>query len=209
MSKARPKAALYVISAPSGAGKTSLVEAALERDQRLRLSISYTTRTPREKEADGREYFFVDRDRFGAMVAAGDFLEHASVFDNLYGTSRSQVQKHIADGHPVVLEIDWQGARQVRTAMPSAITIFVLPPSRAELERRLCARGTDSQAVVERRLRDAVADMGHWKEFDYVIVNEDFEQALRDLQAILSGRGRPLEASRPELKPLLERLLAA
>jgi guanylate kinase len=151
----------------------------------------------------------VDRDRFGAMVAAGDFLEHASVFDNLYGTSRSQVQKHIADGHPVVLEIDWQGARQVRTAMPSAITIFVLPPSRAELERRLRARGTDSQAVVERRLRDAVADMGHWKEFDYVIVNEDFEQALRDLQAILSGRGRPLEASRPELKPLLERLLAA
>jgi len=209
LSKARPKAALYVISAPSGAGKTSLVEAALERDQRLRLSISYTTRTPREKEADGREYFFVDRDRFGAMVAAGDFLEHASVFDNLYGTSRSQVQKHIADGHPVVLEIDWQGARQVRTAMPSAITIFVLPPSRAELERRLRARGTDSQAVVERRLRDAVADMGHWKEFDYVIVNEDFEQALRDLQAILSGRGRPLEASRPELKPLLERLLAA
>ena len=209
MSKARPKAALYVISAPSGAGKTSLVEAALERDQRLRLSISYTTRTPREKEADGREYFFVDRDRFGAMVAAGDFLEHASVFDNLYGTSRSQVQKHIAEGHPVVLEIDWQGARQVRTAMPSAITIFVLPPSRAELERRLRARGTDSQAVVERRLRDAVADMGHWNEFDYVIVNEDFEQALRDLQAILSGRGRPLEASRPELKPLLERLLAA
>jgi len=209
LSKARPKAALYVISAPSGAGKTSLVEAALERDQRLRLSISYTTRTPREKEVDGREYFFVNRDRFGAMVAAGDFLEHASVFDNLYGTSRSQVQKHIAEGHPVVLEIDWQGARQVRTAMPSAITIFVLPPSRAELERRLRARGTDSQAVVDRRLRDAVADMGHWNEFDYVIVNEDFEQALRDLQAILSGRGRPLEASRPELKPLLERLLAA
>jgi guanylate kinase len=209
LSKARPKAALYVISAPSGAGKTSLVEAALERDQRLRLSISYTTRTPREKEVDGREYFFVNRDRFGAMVAAGDFLEHASVFDNLYGTSRSQVQKHIAEGHPVVLEIDWQGARQVLTAMPSAITIFVLPPSRAELERRLRARGTDSQAVVERRLRDAVADMGHWNEFDYVIVNEDFEQALRDLQAILSGQGRPLEASRSELKPLLERLLAA
>jgi guanylate kinase len=209
LSKARPRAALYVISAPSGAGKTSLVKAALERDPALRLSVSYTTRTPRPSEQDGREYFFVNRDEFGAMVAAGDFLEHASVFDNLYGTSRKQVQRLIDQGHPVVLEIDWQGARQVRTAMPDAITVFVLPPSRAELERRLRARGSDSRAVVERRLRDAVADMGHWNEFDYVIVNENFDEALQDLQAILSARGRHLKASRDDLKPLLDRLLAA
>jgi guanylate kinase len=209
LSEGRPEAGLYVISAPSGAGKTSLVKAALDQDPRLRLSISYTTRTPRPSEQHGREYFFVDRNRFGAMIAAGDFLEHASVFDNLYGTSRSQVQKMIDEGHPVVLEIDWQGARQVRTAMPDAVTIFVLPPSRTELERRLRNRGSDSQAVVERRLRDAVTDMGHWSEFDYVIVNEDFDAALRDLRAILSGRGRHLNASRADLRPLLERLLAA
>ncbi len=209
MSKARPKAALYVISAPSGAGKTTLVKAALERDPALRLSISYTTRRPRPTEQDGREYFFIDREGFGAMVAAGDFLEHASVFDNLYGTSRKQIQNLIDEGHPVVLEIDWQGARQVRTAMPDAVSVFVLPPSRTELERRLRARGSDSQAVVERRLRDAVADMRHWNEFDYVIVNEHFDEALRDLQAILSARGRHLKASRAGLKPLLDRLLAA
>jgi guanylate kinase len=209
LSKARPKAALYVISAPSGAGKTSLVREALARDPGLRLSISYTTRTPRVTEVDGREYHFVDRERFSAMVAAGDFLEHASVFDNLYGTSRSQIEGLIADGHPVVLEIDWQGAQQVRRAMPSAVTIFVLPPSRDELERRLRGRASDSEAVVQRRLRDAVADMGHWSEFDYVIVNEDFTKALGDLQAILAARGRHLKASRTELKPLLERLLVA
>jgi guanylate kinase len=202
-------AALYVVSAPSGAGKTSLVKAALQRDPRLRLSTSYTTRTRREKETDGVDYHFVDRAAFDAMVAAGDFLEHANVFDNCYGTSRAQVRRLIAGGHPVILEIDWQGARQVRAAMTDAITVFVLPPSREELERRLRERRTDSDAVIERRLRDAVADMGHWNEFDYVIVNEDFEAAVRDFQAVLAGRGEPLRGSRPALRPLLGRLLAA
>jgi guanylate kinase len=200
---------LYVVSAPSGAGKTSLVREALKRDPRLRLSISFTTRPRRPSEQEGRDYFFVDRAEFERMRDAGEFLEHAEVFDNCYGTSRRQVLDAIAAGHPVVLEIDWQGARQVRAAMPEARTIFVLPPSRAELERRLRTRATDSDAVIARRLRDAVTDMGHWREFDYVVVNEDFEAALSDLQAILAGRGEHLRAERAELKPLLERLLAA
>src|SRR5262245_203404 len=204
----RAAAALYVISAPSGAGKTSLVKKALERDPNLRMSISYTTRRRREKEVEGCDYYFVDRSGFEAKIAGGDFLEHANVFDNLYGTSRSQVDGLIAKGHPVILEIDWQGARQVRAAMSDAVTVFVLPPSRAELERRLRERKTDSDAVIERRLRDAVADMGHWNEFDYLIVNEDFEAAVRDFQAILAGRGEALRASRPGLRELLGQLLA-
>jgi guanylate kinase len=208
LSEAASAAGLYVIAAPSGAGKTSLVKAALARDPHLRLSISYTTRTRRPAEEHGRDYYFVDREEFAAMADAGAFLEHASVFDNLYGTSRQQVQALIEQGHPVVLEIDWQGAQQVRASMPDAITTFVLPPSRAELERRLRARGSDAPAVVERRLRDAVADMGHWNEFDYVIVNEDFDAAVADLQAILSVRGGHLRADRPALRPLLDQLLA-
>jgi guanylate kinase len=208
LNEARPAAALYVVSAPSGAGKTSLVKAALERDPRLRLSISYTTRKRRESEVDGRDYHFVDRAVFDSMVAAGEFLEHANVFDNCYGTGRAQVQRLIAEGHPVILEIDWQGARQVRRAMPDAVTVFVLPPSREELERRLRDRRTDSDAVIERRLRDAVADMSHWSEFDYVIVNGDFDTAVRDFQAILAGRGESLRSSRAPLQPLLGRLLA-
>lgn len=209
MSELTSAPGLYVVSAPSGAGKTSLVREALKRDPRLRLSISFTTRPRRPSEQEGRDYFFVDRAEFERMRDAGEFLEHAEVFDNCYGTSRRQVLDAIAAGHPVVLEIDWQGARQVRAAMPEARTIFVLPPSRAELERRLRTRATDSDAVIARRLRDAVTDMGHWREFDYVVVNEDFEAALSDLQAILAGRGDRLRADRAELKPLLERLLAA
>jgi guanylate kinase len=209
LSDLRSAAALYVISAPSGAGKTSLVKEVLATDPRLRLSISYTTRRKRPNEEDGRDYFFVDRQEFEAMVADGAFLEHACVFDNYYGTSREQVQSMIDQGHPVVLEIDWQGARQVRAAMPGAVTVFVLPPSRAELERRLRSRGSDTDAVIERRLRDAVADMGHWNEFDYVIVNEDFRGAVNDLRAILAARGDHLRGTREGLKPLLDRLLAA
>jgi guanylate kinase len=209
LSELRAAPALYVISAPSGAGKTSLVKEALKRDPNLRMSVSYTTRRRRESEVDGRDYHFVDRARFEAMVTAGDFLEHANVFDNLYGTSRSQVQGLIAQGHPVILEIDWQGARQVRAALPDAVTVFVLPPSRAELERRLRDRKTDSDAVIERRLRDAVADMGHWSEFSYVIVNEDFDKAVHDLRSILAGSGTPLRADRAQLAALISRLLAS
>jgi len=199
---------LYVISAPSGAGKTSLVRALLERDPKLRVSVSHTTRRQRPTEQHGRDYWFVDVDTFRDLVARGEFLEHAQVFDNCYGTGRAQVRSLLAAGHDVILEIDWQGARQIRAAMPECRSIFVLPPSRTALEQRLRGRGTDSAEVIARRLRDAVDDMSHWSEFDYVIVNDDFETAVADLQRILSGHGDDLAASRPGLAPVVGGLLA-
>ena len=180
---------LIVLSAPSGAGKTSLVRALLERDAKLRVSISYTTRPPRSGEVHGEDYFFVSRPRFEAMIAADAFLEHARVFDNYYGTSAEQVRGLTAAGQAVLLEIDWQGAQQVRASMPECLSIFILPPSLAELERRLRGRSTDEESVIRRRLRDARDDMGHWQEFDFVVVNEDFDEALATLLAILDGHG--------------------
>lgn len=199
---------LYVIAAPSGAGKTSLVRALLQNRPDLRFSISYTTRKPRATEQPGRDYFFVDQDDFKAMVAAGKFLEYAQVFDNFYGTARAQVEEILQQGSNVILEIDWQGARQIRSAMPDCRSIFILPPSRAELERRLRSRGTDTEEVIQRRLRDATGDISHWNEFDYVVVNDQFEQGLRDLAAVVSGNGDALRSTRPELQPLLADLLA-
>jgi guanylate kinase len=178
---------LFVIAAPSGAGKTSLVRALMEREPGLRFSISYTTRARRPNELDGRDYFFVTRGEFDRMVAEGGFLEHATVFDNSYGTAKAQVEQSLAAGQDLVLEIDWQGAAQVRSAMPECVSIFILPPTREELERRLRGRGTDAEHVIQRRLRDAASDMSHWGEFDYVVVNDDFEQALTVLQAIVKG----------------------
>src|SRR5215831_2456002 len=200
---------LFVIAAPSGAGKTSLVRALLEREPRLRFSISYTTRKQRPTEQDGRDYFFVDRATFENMVAIGEFLEHAKVFDNYYGTSKKQVEQVLANGDNVILEIDWQGAQQIRKAMPECRTIFILPPSREELERRLRDRGTDSDEVIARRLRDSISDMTHWDEFDYVVVNDNFERALEDLAAIVGGHGQALERSRAELPQLTNRLLSS
>ncbi len=200
-------ARLYVISAPSGAGKTSLVRALLERAPELAVSTSHTTRKPRPNEQDGREYHFVSGEQFDRMAAAGDFLEHARVFDNQYGTSRGQLEEKLAAGRNVILEIDWQGARQVRRQMPGCRSIFILPPSRQALRQRLDARRTDSAAVIERRLADAVADMSHYAEFDYVVVNDDFEQAVADLVNILAGQGEPFTAARPELASLLANLL--
>jgi len=200
---------LFVIAAPSGAGKTSLVRALLEREPRLRFSISYTTRKQRPTEQDGRDYFFVDRATFENMVAIGEFLEHAKVFDNYYGTSKKQVEQVLANGDNVMLEIDWQGAQQIRKAMPECRTIFILPPSREELERRLRDRGTDSDEVIARRLRDSISDMTHWDEFDYVVVNDNFERALEDLAAIVGGHGQALERSRAELPQLTNRLLSS
>jgi guanylate kinase len=188
---ARPGGRLIVLSAPSGAGKTSLVRALLERDPSLRVSTSYTTRRPRSGEVDGRDYFFVSKDRFESMIGAGAFLEHARVFDNYYGTSAEQVRSLTDAGQDVLLEIDWQGARQVRAAMPECVSIFILPPSVAELERRLRGRSTDEESVILRRLGDARDDMAHWEEFDFVVVNEDFDEALDTLSAILAGRGAP------------------
>ena len=192
---------LFVIAAPSGAGKTSLVRALMEREAGLRFSISYTTRPQRPTEQHGRDYFFVGRDEFERMVANGEFLEHARVFDNYYGTSRKQVEEALAAGQDLILEIDWQGAAQIRAALPECITIFILPPSRPELERRLRGRGTDAEDVIQRRLRDAASDMAHWREFDHVVVNDDFAVALGQLQDVVAGRG---EATRRERSGLAE-----
>ena len=199
---------LYVISAPSGAGKTSLVKALLAARANLAVSVSHTTRRQRPNQVDGRDYHFIDVPRFEQMVAAGAFLEHARVFDNRYGTGRAQLEAQLTAGHDVVLEIDWQGARQVRAALPGCISIFILPPSRATLEQRLEGRGTDSPEVIARRLADAVADMSHWSEFDYVVVNDRFEQAVAELSTILDGHGAEQRAGRPGLAGLVARLLA-
>jgi guanylate kinase len=186
---------LFVIAAPSGAGKTSLVRALMEREPALRFSISYTTRPKRPNETHGKDYFFVAKDEFEAMVARGEFLEHARVFDNYYGTALRQVEASLAAGQDLILEIDWQGAQQIRRALPECRSIFILPPSRDELERRLRGRGTDAEDVIQRRLRDAATDMTHWSEFDYVVINDDFDRALTELHAIVRGQG---EASRRE-----------
>ena len=201
-------ARLFVIAAPSGAGKTTLVKALTTRNPELRFSISYTTRSKRRNEAHGVDYLFVDKDEFDRLRSQGALLEFAEVFDNFYGTSREQVDKHLADGHHVILEIDWQGARQVREAKPDCITVFILPPSRDELERRLRSRGTDTDEVIERRLRDALSDMSHWDEFDYVIFNDDLDQAVADLEAVLADRGDESATTNPAVRSAAESLLA-
>ena len=199
MNTSPPPGRLYVIAAPSGAGKTSLVKALTAREPEMRFSVSYTTRQPRPNEVDGRDYHFVTQTRFREMVERQEFLEHAQVFDHYYGTGLEAVQTALAQGQLLLLEIDWQGARQVRARLPAAHSIFILPPTRRALEERLKARSTDSGAVIERRLRDAAEDLTHWTEFDYVVVNDRFDQALADLQAIVHDDGAALEAGRPEV----------
>ena len=176
---------VFVVVAPSGAGKTSLVAALLEREANIRLSISYTTRAPREGEGDGREYHFIERVEFERMIAAGDFLEHANVYGNYYGTSRRWIEEQISGDHDVLLEIDWQGAGQVRKLFPGVVGIFILPPSFEELRRRLLARGKDSAEAIERRMASARDEISHVLEFEYIIVNERFDSALDDLIAIV------------------------
>jgi guanylate kinase len=199
---------LFVIAAPSGAGKTSLVRALMERRPALRFSISYTTRQQRPKERDGHDYFFVDKTQFERMAAAGEFLEHARVFDNYYGTSRAQVEQLLDRSQDVLLEIDWQGAQQIRRALPECRSIFVLPPSREALEQRLRGRGTDSDEVIARRLRDSIADLSHWNEFDYIVINDDFGRATADLEAIVTGNGEHLRRDRAGLEALIAKLLS-
>lgn len=198
---------LFVIAAPSGAGKTSLVRALMQRQPDLRFSISYTTRKQRPTEQHGHDYFFVSKPEFERMIGAGEFLEHAQVFDNFYGTSRAQVESLLAAGSNVLLEIDWQGAQQIRRAMPECQSIFILPPSRAELERRLRTRATDSDEVIARRLRDSIADMSHWNEFDYVVVNDNFDRATSNLETIVGGHGEALRHDRFELQTLIRSVL--
>jgi guanylate kinase len=200
---------LFVVAAPSGTGKTSLVLALMKRLPSLRFSISYTTRKPRETERHGLHYFFVERPEFDKMIAAGDFLEYATVYGNSYGTSRSQVEGILANGENVLLEIDWQGAQQIAKAMPERRSIFILPPSREELETRLRGRKTDSEEVIAKRLGESIADLSHWKEFDYVVINDNFERATHDLEQIVSGSGEHLMRNRAEVAQLIGKLLPA
>ena len=181
---------LFIIAAPSGAGKTSLVNALLEKDSRLSLSISHTTRSPRPGETDGRHYHFVSEAEFERMAAAGDFMEHARVFDHFYGTNRHSVAKQLEQGRDVILEIDWQGARQVRAVFPGCCSIFIIPPSLETLRKRLKGRGQDSEEVIQRRMRDAQAEISHWDEFEYLVVNDDFNAALDELIAIINDHRR-------------------
>ena len=175
---------LYIVSAPSGAGKTSLVKALLEAEPRVRVSVSHTTRAMRPGEVDGVNYHFVSREQFTAMLEQDAFLEHAQVFDNFYGTSQHWVEQTLAEGYDLILEIDWQGAQQVRRLMPQAKSIFILPPTQEALRHRLTNRGQDSGEIIERRMRDAVSEMSHYVEFDYLVINDDFGHALEDLKAI-------------------------
>jgi len=197
---------LFVFAAPSGAGKTTLVHALVTKHPELRFSISYTTRKPRVNEAHEVDYLFISQAEFMRLRDEGEMLEYAEVFDNYYATSRSQVENHLAQHHDVVLEIDWQGARQVRESMPECVTVFIMPPSFAELERRLRDRRTDSSAVIARRLKDAHNDMSHWQEFDYVIINDDLGQAVSDLEAVLAGTGEASSTTSAALRHAVSRI---
>ena len=176
---------LYIVSAPSGAGKTSLVKALIEQIDTLRVSVSHTTRAMRPGETDGVNYHFTRREDFLEQVGRGDFLEHAEVFGNLYGTSQSTVECTLAEGHDLILEIDWQGAQQVRRALPQARSIFILPPSSAALQDRLSNRGQDSDDVIAGRMTQAIDEMSHYVEYDYIVINDDFHTALDDMKSIL------------------------
>ena len=175
---------LYIVSAPSGAGKTSLVKALIDVEPQIRVSVSHTTRAMRPGEVNGVNYHFVEREEFVKMIEHGDFLERAEVFGNLYGTSQSHLQQTLDEGHDLILEIDWQGAEQVRKLMPQARSIFILPPSQEALRQRLDNRGQDSDEIIDARMREAVSEMSHYVDYDYLIINDDFALALEDLKAI-------------------------
>lgn len=198
---------LYIVSAPSGAGKTSLVKRLRAEVDNLTVSVSHTTRAMRSGEVHGVDYFFVTVDDFKAMIEAQAFLEHAQVFDNFYGTAQETVERNLAQGHDVILEIDWQGAQQVRRMLPESISIFILPPSTAVLRQRLQNRGQDDEATISRRMRDAVTEISHYPEFDYLVVNDDFERALDQLKSIIVANRLTQQRQQQILMPLLQNLL--
>jgi len=198
---------LFVISAPSGAGKTTLVKRVITARPDLKFSISYTTRAARPGEQNSVDYFFLNRAEFERMRDDGAFLEHAEVFGNFYGTGRQQVSELCAAGKDVLLEIDWQGAQQVMANDPDCTSVFILPPSTEELERRLRGRATDSDEVIRRRLGEAVDDISHWPEFDHVVINADLDQAAAELLAILAGESTMTQTGRPEVRARVSRLL--
>nr|WP_315405402.1 guanylate kinase [uncultured Pseudomonas sp.] len=199
---------LFIVSAPSGAGKTSLVKALTDDLNHIRVSVSHTTRAMRPGEHDGVNYHFVDRAEFDRMIAQGDFLEKAEVFGNCYGTSRSALQQTLDQGHDLILEIDWQGAQQVRKLMPEARSIFILPPSQQALRQRLTNRGTDSDEIIEGRMREAVSEMVHYDEYEFVIINDDFATALDDLKAVFRANRLQRGQQQQRHSELLRQLLA-
>jgi len=199
---------LYIVSAPSGAGKTSLVKALLEAQPQVRVSVSHTTRGIRPGEVDGVNYHFVSREEFLERLAHNEFLEHAEVFGNLYGTSQRWLEQTLSEGYDLILEIDWQGAQQVRRLMPQAKSIFILPPTQEALRQRLTNRGQDSEEVIDKRMREAVNEMTHYVEYDYLIINDDFNHALGDLQSIFRAN-RLLQGTQQQcFAALLQQLLA-
>ena len=195
---------LFVVAAPSGGGQTSLVNALLEQDLQVKLSVSHTTRPPRPGERDGVHYHFVDQESFLNLVDQGAFLEHARVFDYYYGTGRMEVERQLEAGFDVLLDIDWQGARQIRESYPSCCGIFIIPPSLDVLRQRLIARGQDSEDVIQRRMRDAQSEISHWSEFDFIIINDVFDEALADMQSIIRHR----KLKRPENEVQSREILA-
>ncbi len=203
-----PQGSLYIFAAPSGAGKTSLVKALVETTADIEVSVSHTTRAPRPGEVDGVNYHFTDVAAFQAMVAQGAFLEHARVFDNYYGTARANIEQRLAAGVDVILEIDWQGARQVREQFPDSIGIFILPPSRQALEERLRGRGQDGDEVIARRMRDAESEISHYGEFDYLVINDDFATALVELAAIVTAQRLRTRVQAGRHQQMLQALLA-
>jgi guanylate kinase len=198
---------LYIISAPSGAGKTSLVKQLIANTENLVVSVSHTTRAKRNAETDGVDYFFVSVKDFSAMIAQEAFLEHACVYDNFYGTAQETLVEKLSQGLDVILEIDWQGAQQIRRKLPECISIFILPPSISILRQRLQNRAQDGEEVINRRMRDAVAEMAHYAEFDYLVVNDDFDIALQQLKGIIITQRLLQSRQQVQLKPLLDNLL--
>jgi guanylate kinase len=205
---ARPRGTLFVFSAPSGAGKTTLVQRLLDDDPNLWLSVSYTTRAPRTGEVDGQHYHFVDHARFDEMVAEGAFVEYARVFDNAYGTAEATLREALAAGDDLLLEIDWQGARQVRERFPDAVTVFIMPPSLDALEVRLRGRGQDSDETIARRMAQARDELSHYGEYDYLVVNDDFEQALGELRCLLTAERLRLARQRERHRDALAAMLS-
>ncbi|MBA1273103.1 guanylate kinase [Stutzerimonas azotifigens] len=199
---------LYIVSAPSGAGKTSLVKALVDTQQQVRVSVSHTTRAMRPGEVDGVNYHFVTREDFLERLEHNEFLEHAEVFGNLYGTSQRWLEQTLEEGYDLILEIDWQGAQQVRRLMPQARSIFILPPTQDALRQRLTNRGQDSDEIIERRMREAVSEMSHYVEYDYLVINDDFAHALADLQAIFRANQLRQATQQQRYGSLLSRLLA-
>ena len=199
---------LYIVSAPSGAGKTSLVKALLDAQPQVRVSVSHTTRPMRPGEVDGVNYHFVSREEFLERLEHDEFLEHAEVFGNLYGTSQRWLEQTLSEGFDLILEIDWQGAQQVRRLMPQAKSIFILPPTQESLRQRLTNRGQDSDDVIEKRMREAVSEMTHYVEYDYLVINDDFAHALIDLQAIFRANQLLQAAQQQRFEALLGQLLA-